>query len=273
MNRLCIHSITNKPWHLETLIEKYSGSGVPALTIWEDAIKGPGAKIAGDQLAKSGLKVISYCRGGFFPDLNQSAREKNIDRNKKMIEDASALGAPLLVLVCGADPGQSLLHSREQIRSGIEAVLPVAADYGVKLAIEPLHPMYADTRSAINTLSVANDLAEYFDSEWIGVAIDVYHVWWDPDLKEQIQRCGRKKNMLAFHICDWHVPTKDLLLDREIMGRGCIPVNKISQWVDEAGFKGFREVEIFSTHYWEQDQDSFLADIITAYQETYDKSQ
>ena len=272
MNRLCIHSITNKPWSLDTLIEKYSGSGVPALTIWEDAIKGPGAKNAGEKLAKSGLKVVSYARGGFFPDLKADKREENIDRNKRMIEEASVIGAPIMVLVCGADPGQSLQHSRDQIRSGIEAVLHVAADFGVKLAIEPLHPMYADTRSAINTLSAANDLAEYFNSEWVGVAIDVYHLWWDPELKQQIQRCGRNGNILAFHICDWKTPTEDFLLDRELMGKGCIPVNEISQWVDEAGFEGFREVEIFSNLYWKQDQDSFLRDIIKAYKETYDKS-
>lgn len=272
MNRLCIHSITNKPWSLDTLIEKYTGSGVPALTVWEDAIKDSGAKTAGDKLAKSGLAVVSYARGGFFPDLNKTKREENITRNKRMIEDASLIGAPLMVLVCGADPGQSLQQSREQIRSGIEAILPFAADHGVKLAIEPLHPMYADTRSAINTLSAANDMAEFFDSEWVGVAIDVYHLWWDPDLEKQIQRCGRKGNILAFHICDWHVPTEDMLLDRELMGRGCIPVREISQWVDEAGFDGFREVEIFSNRYWNSDQDSFLRDIITAYHETYDKS-
>lgn len=272
MNRLCIHSITNKPWRLDTLIEKYTGTGVQALTVWEDAIKEVGAKSAGEMLAKSGLEIVSYARGGFFPDLNKAKREENIDNNKRMLEDASLLGAPLMVLVCGADPGQSLQQSRDQIRSGIEAVLPTAADVGVKLAIEPLHPMYADTRSAINTLSVANDMAEYFNSEWVGVAIDVYHLWWDPQLKEQIQRCGKSGNLLAFHICDWNVPTEDLLLDRELMGRGCIPVKEISQWVDEAGFKGFREVEIFSNRYWNSDQDVFLRDIITAYNEIYDKS-
>jgi sugar phosphate isomerase/epimerase len=272
MNRLCIHSITNKPWSLDTLIEKYNGSSIPAITIWEDAIKDTGAQKAGEKLAKSGLEIVSYARGGFFPDLNAAKREENIDKNKRMIEEASVLGSPLLVLVCGADPGQSLQHSRDQIRSGIEAVLPFAADHGVKLAIEPLHPMYADTRSAINTLSAANDLAEYFDSEWVGVAIDVYHLWWDPELKQQIQRCGRKGNILAFHICDWKTPTEDLLFDREIMGRGCIPVNEISQWVDEAGFDGFREVEIFSNQYWKEDQDAFLRDIIAAYQKTYNIS-
>jgi sugar phosphate isomerase/epimerase len=272
MDRLCIHSITNKPWNLDTLIEKYTTSGVPALTVWEDALEGYGAQLAGRKLAEAGLTIVSYCRGGFFPDLDPGRRGQHIDRNKQMIEDAAQLGAPLLVVVCGADPGQSLQDSRNQIKVGIEAILPVAADQGIKLAIEPLHPMYADTRSAINTLSAANDLAEYFDSEWVGIAVDVYHLWWDPRLEEEIFRCGRNGNLLAFHICDWHVPTRDLLQDREIMGRGCIPVAEISGWVDEAGFDGFREVEIFSNHYWAQDQDIFLRDILDAYRETYDKT-
>jgi sugar phosphate isomerase/epimerase len=253
MDRLCIHTITNKPWNLDTLIDKYTASGIPALTVWEDAIEGYGARQAGKMLAGAGLTVVSYCRGGFFPDLDAARRSQHIDRNKRMIEDASLLGAPHLVLVCGADPGQSLQHSRDQIRSGIEAILTFAADQGVMLAIEPLHPMYADTRSAINTLSAANDLAEDFNTEWVGVAIDVYHLWWDPQLEEEILRC-------------------DLLLDREIMGRGCIPVAEISRWVDEAGFVGFREVEIFSNHYWSQDQDAFLQNIVDAYRETYHKT-
>lgn len=272
MDRLCIHTITNKPWSLDTLLEKYAGSGVPALTVWEDAIREAGARSAGDKLAASGLKVVSYARGGFFPDLDAAKRAANIDRNKRMIEDASLIGAPLLVLVCGADPGQSLQESRDQIKAGIERILPFASASGVKLAIEPLHPMYADTRSAINTLSAANDLAEYFASEWVGVAIDVYHLWWDPDLEMQIKRCGRNRSILAFHICDWKTPTEDLLLDREIMGRGCIPVGEISRWVDQAGFAGHREVEIFSDHYWKQDQDEFLRNILRAYQEIYDKN-
>ncbi len=269
MDRLCIHSITNKPWSLETLIEKYIESNIPAVTIWEDVIEGHGARQAGDILEKSELKVVSYCRAGFFPDIDAVKRQETISRNKRMLEEASLLGAPLLVLVCGADPGQSLQQSRDQIKSGIEAILPFAENLGVKLAIEPLHPMYADTRSAINTLANANDLAESFDSEWIGVAVDVYHVWWDPELKTQILRCGRNGNILAFHICDWNVPTEDLLLDREIMGKGCIPVKQISKWMDEAGFTGYREVEIFSNRYWAQDQDVFLREIVTAYHKIY----
>lgn len=269
MDRLCIHSITNRPWNLDTLIEKYIASQVPALTVWEDAIQEYGPRQAGDRIGSAGLEIVSYCRGGFFPGIEASKREENIDRNKRMIEDASLLGAPLLVLVCGAHPGQSLQASRDQIRSGIEALLPFAAEAGVKLAIEPLHPMYADSRSAINTLATANDMAEYFDSEWVGLAVDVYHLWWDPQLKEQIKRCGKHGNLLAFHISDWSVPTEDLLWDRELMGRGCIPVAAISEWVDDTGFNGYREVEIFSNRYWNLDQDAFLGDIIAAYADIY----
>jgi len=135
----------------------------------------------------------------------------------------------------------------------------------VKLAIEPLHPMYADTRSAVNTLAQANDMAEMIDSVWVGVAVDVYHLWWDPVLKSEIMRCGRYENLFAFHICDWNVPTTDLLLDRGLMGEGCIPVQEIRGWVEEAGFQGFNEVEIFSTKFWEGNQDEFLKKIIHAY--------
>ncbi|HEX8038500.1 MAG TPA: sugar phosphate isomerase/epimerase, partial [Chryseosolibacter sp.] len=145
--------------------------------------------------------------------------------------------------------------------------LPHAQSAGVKLAIEPLHPMYADTRSAINTLGQANEMAEAIGSPWAGVAVDVYHLWWDPALETEIKRCGRHGNLLAFHICDWNMPTTDLLLDRGLMGEGCIPVSTIRSWVEEAGFRGFHEVEIFSNRFWKEDQGAFLKKIIRAYRE------
>ena len=157
--------------------------------------------------------------------------------------------------------------SRKQIKDGIAAVIPDAAAAGVKLTIEPLHPMYADTRSAINTLAQANDMAEELKSPWVGVAIDVYHLWWDPFLEQEIKRCGKKGNLSAFHICDWKVPTTDFLFDRGLMGEGCIPVRQIRYWVEEAGFKGFNEVEIFSHAYWKEDQSEFLGKIIKAYRQ------
>jgi sugar phosphate isomerase/epimerase len=144
-------------------------------------------------------------------------------------------------------------------------VLPEAESAGVRVAIEPLHPMYADTRSAINTIAQANEMAEKLNSNWVGVAVDVYHLWWDPLLEEGIERCGRNNSLLAFHICDWKSPTVDLLNDRGLMGEGCIPIRKIRSWVEATGFNGFIEVEIFSNEYWKLDQSQFLKKIITAY--------
>ena len=173
----------------------------------------------------------------------------------------------MIVLVCGADPSQSLEESRKQIHDGIAAVISDASAAGVKLAIEPLHPMYADTRSAINTLTQANDMAEALHSPWVGVAVDVYHLWWDPQLEQEIKRCGQNKNLLAFHICDWKTPTTDLLFDRGLMGEGCIPVKEIRSWVEATGFNGFNEVEIFSNTFWKEDQSQFLKKIVKAYRE------
>ena len=266
LNKLCLHTITTKPWSLEEAIDKYSAAGVNGISVWEDAIKPMGAQKAGEMLAQSDLEVVSYVRGGFFPHLEASNRQKAIDHNLKLLDEAAAINAPSLVLVVGAEPGQSLEESRNQIQAGIETLIPRAEANNVKLSIEPLHPMYADTRSAVNTLQSANDMAEAIDSEWVGVAVDIYHLWWEPGLKREIKRCGENGNLFAFHICDWKVPTEHMLLDRGLMGEGCIPVKQIRNWVEEAGFSGFNEVEIFSNHYWQMDQDDFLQKIIEAYQ-------
>ena len=170
-----------------------------------------------------------------------------------------------MVLVCGAEPRQSLTESRQQIQDGIAELLPYAEANGVKLAIEPLHPMYADDRSAVNTLEQANAMAEALDSRWVGVALDVYHLWWDMHLKKQILRSGLEDYLFAYHICDWKVPTEDMLNDRGLMGEGCIPLRTIRGWVEETGFEGYHEVEIFSERYWSMDQSEFLDQIINAY--------
>jgi sugar phosphate isomerase/epimerase len=204
-------------------------------------------------------------RGGFFTYSNNDQRVRAFADNRLAVNQAEEIGAPMVVLVCGADPRQPLEESRKQIREGIEAVLPHAEAAGVQLAIEPLHPMYADDRSAINTLKSANEMAEYFNSPYVGVAVDVYHLWWDPDLKQEIKRCGKNGNLSAFHVCDWRTPTNDLLLDRGLMGEGCIDIPTIRGWVERAGFKGFNEVEIFSEVRWQGEQDEWLKDITEAY--------
>jgi len=266
LSRLCIHTITTKPWNIEEAAKNFSGKGVKGITVWRDALQGRNITATGQLLRDYGLEIVSLCRGGFFPAMDQHKRKSAIDDNRKAIEEAYALGTDKIVLVCGADPAQPLEDSRKQIQEGIAAIIPDAVAAGIKLAIEPLHPMYADSRSAINTLAQANDMTEALNSPWVGIAIDVYHLWWDPSLEQEIIRCGKNNALMAFHICDWKTPTADLLNDRGLMGEGCIPVKKIRTWVEKTGFRGFNEVEIFSTEYWKKDQSVFLDDIITAYQ-------
>ena len=267
LSRLCIHTITTKPWQIEEAAKNFSAAGVKAITVWRDALEGRNSKQTGKMLREHDLTIVSLCRGGFFAHKDSGKRKPAIDDNRKAIEEAAELGTTMLVLVCGADPSQSLEESRKQIRDGIAAVIPEASAAGVKLTIEPLHPMYADTRSAINTLAQANNMAEELNSPWVGVAVDVYHLWWDPFLEKEIKRCGENGNLAAFHICDWKVPTTDMLLDRGLMDEGCIPVKQIRSWVEAAGFNGFNEVEIFSNAYWKDDQADFLKKIIKAYKE------
>ena len=267
LSKLCIHTITTKPWNIEESARNFAKAGVKGITVWRDALDGRSIKQTGQLLREHDLTIVSLCRGGFFAHKDLHKRKAAIDDNKRAIEEAAELGTSMIVLVCGADPTQSLEESRKQIHDGIATVLTDASAAEVKLTIEPLHPMYADTRSAISTLSQANDMAEALNSTWVGVAVDVYHLWWDPFLETEIKRCGENGNLSAFHICDWKNPTTDLLLDRGIMGEGCIPVKKIRSWVEAAGFNGFNEVEIFSNKYWKEEQSEFLNKIIKAYKE------
>jgi len=264
-SKLCVHTITTKPWEIEVAMDKYAEAGIGGITVWRRWLEGRDIAKVGDRLRERNLEIVSLCRGGFFPHLSESDRLHAIDENKVIIDEAAAVGAPLVVLVCGADPGQPLEESRKQIVDGIAEIAPYAESSGVKLAIEPLHPMYADSRSAINTMQQANDAAEQIDSDFVGVAVDVYHLWWDPDLQTEIARCGSMDKIFAYHICDWKTPTVDLLLDRGLMGEGCIDIRRIRGWVEDAGFTGYNEVEIFSNIYWDQDQDAFLDKIVNAY--------
>jgi sugar phosphate isomerase/epimerase len=267
LSELCIHTITTKPLDIEVAIRKYSGLGIGGITVWRDAKGNRSPRETGKLIRKSGLKPVSLCRGGFFASVERDRREAAIADNVAAITEAAEMEMPLIVLVCGADPGQPPETSRDQIRAGIEAILPRAEKLGIKLAVEPLHPVYADTRSAINTMKQANDMAGYFNSPWLGLAVDVYHVWWDESLENEIMRCGKADRLFAFHICDWKVPTADILLDRGIMGEGCINIRRIRHWMKQAGFSGLSEVEIFSETYWKGDQDEYLQKIVRAYGE------
>jgi sugar phosphate isomerase/epimerase len=196
-----------------------------------------------------------------FPASTADRRRAAIDDNRRAIDEAKALGAPCLVLVVGGLPGalegrpegKGLEAARSDVQDGIGAILDHARDAGMPLAIEPLHPMYAADRACINTLEQALDLCDALDpgrSGLLGVAVDAYHVWWDPKLGETIARAGRMQAILAHHICDWLVPTRDLLNDRGMMGDGVIDLPQMRGWVEDAGYAGYSEVEIFSAENW-----------------------
>ena len=265
LSRLCVHTITTKPWSIEKAIKEYSDAGVAGISLWREAVESKNLTAVKNQIATAGLEVVSYVRGGFFASANATTRQEALDENRKIIEEAYMLGAPLVVLVCGADPAQPLRLSQQQIRQSIESLIPFAEGAGIKLGIEPLHPLYADTRSAIVTMEQANTVVEKLNSSTVGVVLDVYHTWWDSNLKKEIKRCVRNNSLFAFHVCDWRVPTRDILNDREIMGKGCINIREIRSQLDFLGYDGFIEVEIFSNDYWQSDQKAYLDEIIAAY--------
>ncbi len=247
-------------WNLAQMIEGCARHGIRGISPWRDKLDELGAKEAARMIRAHDLTVTGLCRGGMFPAADKAGREAAIRDNLKAIDDAATIDAQCLLLVAGGLPAGSkdLAGAREQVRDGIAAILPAARAAMVPLAIEPLHPMYAADRACVNTLRQALDLCEVLGNG-VGVAVDVYHVWWDPKLRQQIIRAGEERRLFAYHICDWLVPTTDLLLDRGMMGDGVIDLPKIRGWVEEAGYAGFHEVEIFSAgNWWKRDPDEVL---------------
>lgn len=253
--RLSLNTATvRKQWTLAQIIDGCARHDIRGISPWRDQVAQMGLSNAKQAIEANGLTVTGLCRGGFF-----TAKDWK-DDNLRAIQEAHTLGAQCLVLVVGGLPAGSkdLISARKQVAEGIAAILPEARKAGVPLAIEPLHPMQAAERACINTMEQALDLCERL-GEGIGVAVDVYHVWWDPKLEAQIRRAG-KERLLAYHICDWLVPTRDLLNDRGMMGDGVINLPLIRSWVEAAGYAGFQEVEIFSERdWWRRDPDEVLA--------------
>jgi len=267
-DRLGIHTMTLKSWSLAETCQALSAAEVPAITLWRQAVEPVGSRDARRMVEDAGLRITSLCRGGFFPAADAAGRQAAVDENLRVIDEAAELGAPAVVLVCGAVPGQSMHTSRHQIAEGIAAVLPHARDCGVKLSIEPLHPIYAADRSAVNTMAQARRLCEELNAPGetlVGIAADVYHIWWDDALEDEISRAGEAGLLHAFHICDWKVEQSDPLNDRGLMGEGVIDIRQIHTWMTRAGFAGDCEVEIFSTRHWAKDPAVFLREILAAY--------
>jgi sugar phosphate isomerase/epimerase len=247
--RLSLNLMTVDHWSLPEAVERCANAGIGTVAPWRHQLAPDSARIIRD----AGLSVSSLCRGGFFTAPGAD------DDNRRAVEEAAELGAPVLVLVCGPPPDRDLAGARATIAAGIERLLPFAADHGVRLGIEPLHPMMIGERSAIVTLGEALALARALDSPHVGVVVDVYHVFWDPRLDAEL--AGAHGLIAGHHVCDWLVPTPDLLAGRGLMGDGIIDLPRIRALIEAAGYDGPIEVEVINPALAQIPPDELLADI------------
>jgi sugar phosphate isomerase/epimerase len=257
-----------KQGDLAQIVEGCARHGIRAIDPWRDQVGAVGLDRAVRAVRDAGLELSGYCRGGMFV-ADASHRTEVRDDNHRAVDEACALGAPCLVLVVGGLPQYSrpgsaaskdITAARAQVHDAIAEMLEYAREARMPLAIEPLHPAYAADRACVNTIKQALDICDALDptrSGALGVALDVYHIWWDPELLAQIARAG-KDRLLAFHVCDWLVPTKDILNDRGMMGDGVIDIRSVRAAVEAQGFDGYCEIEIFSNTWWEKPIDEVL---------------
>jgi sugar phosphate isomerase/epimerase len=232
---------------IEQVIDDVARAGFGGIAPWRREVEGHNVKAIARRIRDAGLTVTGYCRSTYFPSDSKESRAASIAENIRALEDAAILGAKFFALVVGS--GKDLNAARAQVHDGIAALLPHAKACGVKLAIEPLHPVYAVDRSCISTLRQALDLCDVLNDPMVGVIVDAYHVWWDFEVERQIKRATGER-ILAFHVSDWLSPTRDVLNDRGMMGDGVIDLKALRRMVERAGYEGLVECEIFSADNW-----------------------
>jgi sugar phosphate isomerase/epimerase len=257
-----------KQGDLVQIIEACARQNIRAIDPWRDQVAAVGLDRAVRAVHDAGLELSGYCRGGMFT-ADAAHRAAVRDDNRRCVDEAKALGAPCIVLVVGGLPQYSrpgsaasrdIAAARTQVHDAIAEMLNYARQANMPLAIEPLHPAYAADRACVNTTRQALDLCDAIDPRrtgMLGLALDVYHIWWDFELMDQIARAG-KDRILAFHVCDWLVPTKDILNDRGMMGDGVIDIKSVRAAVEAQGFAGYSEIEIFSDDWWAKPMDDVL---------------
>ncbi|GAA3733480.1 sugar phosphate isomerase/epimerase [Spinactinospora alkalitolerans] len=257
--RLGLNQATVKRWSLRETVQGCLRAGIPAVGLWREPVAETGLAAAARLVRDSGLRVSSYCRGGFLTGADRAAA---VDDNRRAIDEAAELGAACLVMVVGGLPGGSrdLAGARGRVTEALAELAPHAAERGVRLGLEPLHPMFCADRAVLSTLGQALDVAEALPAETVGVVVDAYHVWWDPQVTEQIRRAGPR--IVSFQACDWVLPLPaDALLGRGMVGDGHIDVRALRERVDAAGYAGDIEVEIFNADIWAADGDEVAATV------------
>ena len=262
-SRLSLNTATvREQWNLAQCIEGCARHGIGGIAPWRDKLHEMGLKDAARAIRNANLSVSGLCRGGWFTERG-AVDQQAIDDNHRAVDEAAELDAACLVMVVGglAKDSQDLPAAWSMVEEGLAKTLDYARGVGVKIAIEPLHPMYAADRACVNTMRQALDICDRL-GDGVGCAVDVYHVWWDFELEAQLARAG-KDRIMAFHLCDWLVPTRDLLTDRGMMGDGVIDLPRLRALVEANGFDGLNEVEIFSAlDWWTRDADEVLRTVV-----------
>lgn len=266
--RLSLNQETIKQWSLPELAEGCVKAGVTGVGLWREPVQKYGVEAAARLIRDAGLTVTSLCRGGFFTALDPDERAAALADNRTAIDEAATLGTDTLVLVSGGLPpgSRDLFAARERIADALGELGPYAAERGVRLAIEPLHPMYASDRCVVSTLAQALDLATRFPAEQVGVVVDTYHLWWDDTVAGQIARAGAEGRIAAFQLADWITPLPEgVLLGRGQLGDGAVDFRWFREQVDAAGYDGPIEVEIFNPDLWARDGAEVLAEVADRY--------
>jgi len=260
ISRLSLNQITISKWSVSQAVEGCVRHGIPSIALWRHKIDEAGLASCVRSVKDAGLRVSSVCRGGMFPSPTAAGRQKNLEDNYRDVDEAATLGADSLVLVVGGGAEVGLAEARKMVADGVAALVPYARRHGVKLGLEPLHPMYAAERSVLVTIGQALELASAFAPEEVGLILDVFHIWWDPQVLDLIEQS--RGRIYGFHVNDWLVPLPDLLLGRGMMGDGVIDNRMLRVAVDQAGYAGPIEVEIFNRILWDTDPDEVLQQMV-----------
>lgn len=260
LKRLSLNQATVQNWSVRQAVEGCARHGIPSIALWRHKIAEAGIDACVQHVRDAGLHVSSVCRGGMFVAPTADERRQRIADNFRAVDEAAALQADSLVMVVGAMPGVAIVDARAMVDDGLAALVPYARERGVRIGLEPLHPMYAGDRSVLNTIDQALSVASPYPAEEVGVILDTYHFWWDPEAYQQINRASGR--IFGFHVCDWIVPLPDMLLGRGMMGDGAIDNYGFRKAVDAAGYDGPIEVEIFNQALWDTDSDEVLATVV-----------
>ncbi|MFE2349495.1 sugar phosphate isomerase/epimerase family protein [Kitasatospora cineracea] len=253
-DRLSLNQVTTKRWSLPEAVQGCVDAGIPAIGLWRDKVAETGVAEAAKLVRDAGLAVSTLCRGGFLTAPGPDGRRAALAENLRALEEAAELGTDTLVLVVGGlpDGSRDLPGARARVAELLAELAPHAGDFGVRLAIEPLHPMFCADRAVVSTLGQALDLAELFPADQVGVVVDSYHVWWDPELERQVARAGAGGRIASYQVCDWTLPLPaDALLGRGHVGDGHIDFRALTGLVTAAGYTGWIEVEIFNEQVWD----------------------